>query len=135
MVFPARHSGVEPGGRCRDERDTLSSVGSRTEERDPRRYVVAPCGLQGVAGRGPTHRDSWVTGQDVPCPALPTFVGGPGVYRAYECWARCARTICLRGSNRQRHRRAPDRKSTRLNSSHVAISYAVFCLKKKTHHK
>src|SRR5690625_6291588 len=27
--------------------------------------------------------------------------------------------------------RSPDRKSTRLNSSHVAISYAVFCLKKK----
>src|SRR5690625_3788968 len=26
-----------------------------------------------------------------------------------------------------------DRKSTRLNSSHVAISYAVFCLKKKKH--
>src|SRR5690625_6700455 len=26
----------------------------------------------------------------------------------------------------------PDRKSTRLNSSHVAISYAVFCLKKKS---
>src|SRR5690625_7121164 len=28
-------------------------------------------------------------------------------------------------------RNAQDRKSTRLNSSHVAISYAVFCLKKK----
>src|SRR5207253_9984440 len=27
------------------------------------------------------------------------------------------------------HSSAPDRKSTRLNSSHVAISYAVFCLK------
>src|SRR5690625_5731643 len=27
-----------------------------------------------------------------------------------------------------------DRKSTRLNSSHVAISYAVFCLKKKKQH-
>src|SRR5690349_22354622 len=27
---------------------------------------------------------------------------------------------------------ARDRKSTRLNSSHVEISYAVFCLKKKT---
>src|SRR5439155_12118240 len=27
---------------------------------------------------------------------------------------------------------AADRKSTRLNSSHVAISYAVFCLKKKS---
>src|SRR5699024_12381295 len=29
--------------------------------------------------------------------------------------------------------RASDRKSTRLNSSHVSISYAVFCLKKKNH--
>src|SRR2546426_1430764 len=30
------------------------------------------------------------------------------------------------------HERAPaDRKSTRLNSSHLVISYAVFCLKKK----
>src|SRR5690625_7093883 len=29
---------------------------------------------------------------------------------------------------------AKDRKSTRLNSSHVAISYAVFCLKKKQHY-
>src|SRR5438067_13370354 len=28
--------------------------------------------------------------------------------------------------------RTTDRKSTRLNSSHVSISYAVFCLKKKT---
>src|SRR5207249_5036575 len=27
-----------------------------------------------------------------------------------------------------------DRKSTRLNSSHVSISYAVFCLKKKRRH-
>src|SRR5436190_13374391 len=30
-----------------------------------------------------------------------------------------------------RIRRGPDRKSTRLNSSHTVISYAVFCLKKK----
>src|SRR5690606_39639941 len=29
------------------------------------------------------------------------------------------------------HSRQGDRKSTRLNSSHVKISYAVFCLKKK----
>src|SRR3712207_8020985 len=34
---------------------------------------------------------------------------------------------------RHHHRRARDRKSTRLNSSHANISYAVFCLKKKTH--
>src|SRR5256885_13095018 len=30
--------------------------------------------------------------------------------------------------------RDSDRKSTRLNSSHLVISYAVFCLKKKTTH-
>src|SRR3712207_8530088 len=30
------------------------------------------------------------------------------------------------------HGRQADRKSTRLNSSHANISYAVFCLKKKT---
>src|SRR5690349_23302287 len=37
-----------------------------------------------------------------------------------------------------RHPHAPvprDRKSTRLNSSHVEISYAVFCLKKKKKNK
>src|SRR3712207_6881000 len=32
-------------------------------------------------------------------------------------------------------RREPDRKSTRLNSSHANISYAVFCLKKKKNKK
>src|SRR5256885_4798633 len=43
----------------------------------------------------------------------------------------------VRGCARERHRhaedrvRAEDRKSTRLNSSHLVISYAVFCLKKK----
>src|SRR5256885_8709747 len=37
------------------------------------------------------------------------------------------------GDHRDRLRReqAGDRKSTRLNSSHLVISYAVFCLKKK----
>src|SRR5215208_8019003 len=44
-------------------------------------------------------------------------------------------TSCRRcGRPRRRAARTPsprDRKSTRLNSSHVAISYAVFCLKKK----
>src|SRR5439155_4955733 len=39
------------------------------------------------------------------------------------------RTAARRGARRVRGR---DRKSTRLNSSHVAISYAVFCLKKKS---
>src|SRR5437667_9321332 len=42
------------------------------------------------------------------------------------------------GPNKKRQRSLPfcgsayrDRKSTRLNSSHITISYAVFCLKKK----
>src|SRR5256885_3687342 len=35
-----------------------------------------------------------------------------------------SRRVCARGTPR-------DRKSTRLNSSHLVISYAVFCLKKK----
>src|SRR5438132_2997453 len=34
-------------------------------------------------------------------------------------------------SHRQEHMGFLDRKSTRLNSSHTVISYAVFCLKKK----
>src|SRR5436309_4664379 len=37
---------------------------------------------------------------------------------------------CTRSRNRSGHA-GGDRKSTRLNSSHVKISYAVFCLKKK----
>src|SRR3712207_8348153 len=45
----------------------------------------------------------------------------------------------LRGMSPRRARRGPpagrrDRKSTRLNSSHANISYAVFCLKKKKHY-
>src|SRR5689334_24211999 len=36
------------------------------------------------------------------------------------------------GQQQRCRRDLPDRKSTRLNSSHSSISYAVFCLKKKT---
>src|SRR5437660_5048162 len=45
---------------------------------------------------------------------------------------RAANVPALRGF---RDQTAEDRKSTRLNSSHVAISYAVFCLKKKKKNK
>src|SRR3712207_6876496 len=45
---------------------------------------------------------------------------------------RVERSISRAGVAIRRPRRAPpDRKSTRLNSSHANISYAVFCLKKK----
>src|SRR2546421_7774557 len=39
-----------------------------------------------------------------------------------------------RGAAVRDDRAGPDRKSTRLNSSHDQISYAVFCLKKKKKH-
>src|SRR5438067_3206628 len=41
----------------------------------------------------------------------------------------------LVGLPRAAQRTPEDRKSTRLNSSHVSISYAVFCLKKKKNKK
>src|SRR5438445_7506104 len=49
----------------------------------------------------------------------------------------CVRTAA-RGRRRGRRLHHPpgaDRKSTRLNSSHANISYAVFCLKKKKHRR
>src|SRR5690606_41554820 len=42
-----------------------------------------------------------------------------------------ANAICVRRKDSQLEKFYLDRKSTRLNSSHVKISYAVFCLKKK----
>src|SRR2546430_12871790 len=52
----------------------------------------------------------------------------PGRRRASDVAAQSAKQdrYSRRGSNRLQ-----DRKSTRLNSSHSQISYAVFCLKKK----
>src|SRR5437868_15423098 len=64
---------------------------------------------QAVGGQGPRHHQAEGVGSP---PGGVLLVAGDHVARA--------------------HRPAPlDRKSTRLNSSHVSISYAVFCLKKK----
>src|SRR2546426_6704944 len=43
----------------------------------------------------------------------------------------CSRRRSDAGAPSRGPAREPDRKSTRLNSSHLVISYAVFCLKKK----
>src|SRR5207244_11379144 len=56
--------------------------------------------------------------------ALPIYIAP---WRAAS--GRCARISAPRGSRNSRA--STDRKSTRLNSSHQIISYAVFCLKKK----
>src|SRR5690349_22562878 len=64
--------------------------------------------------------------------------GGLCRRRAQARGARAARSRAAGGRRRGARRDVPegagqqDRKSTRLNSSHVEISYAVFCLKKKT---
>src|SRR2546430_14550718 len=59
----------------------------------------------------------------------------PICLRSWECGNRAAH-LAGRRSRTPTHRRVyldadEDRKSTRLNSSHSQISYAVFCLKKK----
>src|SRR5438132_4070440 len=46
-------------------------------------------------------------------------------------WRRCGRPSLSRRTKKPGSASALDRKSTRLNSSHTVISYAVFCLKKK----
>src|SRR5438270_9862873 len=66
----------------------------------------------------------------------------PGGFRHARLWRgrRPGRALTLarhderRAAPRERQRRL-DRKSTRLNSSHSQISYAVFCLKKKNKKK
>src|SRR5439155_11834606 len=78
--------------------------GGRYGERRRRRQEVAVCrdgdGLEACpVADGRDHRPPWVGGDEEPRP----------------------RVLELGGA-------VPDRKSTRLNSSHVAISYAVFCL-------
>src|SRR2546430_13637536 len=58
--------------------------------------------------------------------ALPIL---PVVFRP-SSW-RCASAACASGNSCPIRTSSRDRKSTRLNSSHSQISYAVFCLKKK----
>src|SRR3712207_7317437 len=61
-----------------------------------------------------------VVGTDLHCP-------GPGRYGRHD--------ITVVPDTRLWAALHADRKSTRLNSSHANISYAVFCLKKKKHHE
>src|SRR5256885_8615548 len=62
----------------------------------------------------------YVDGADEATPARHLIKGGGGALTREKILAAAAqRFVCI------------DRKSTRLNSSHLVISYAVFCLKKK----
>src|SRR5256885_9555524 len=65
--------------------------------------------------------------------ALP--ISKPAMLLRVRLWRRRSSTsVTLTGSSTvgsRKVQRTTDRKSTRLNSSHLVISYAVFCLKKK----
>src|SRR5438105_7582121 len=71
--------------------------------------------------------------------ALPIWRRAAVAVRARGRRARRVRLVVLEDDRTRRprgvlrHAGAGDRKSTRLNSSHEWISYAVFCLKKKKH--
>src|SRR5690349_23989923 len=56
------------------------------------------------------------------------------LFRSVVCHRRGERDVEA-GAREAGRRLHGDRKSTRLNSSHVEISYAVFCLKKKKKHQ
>src|SRR5690606_41647485 len=107
------------------------------------RYSARPCGVASAggprrpgirlpAGRRTRARCCFLRDGDDHDPDLPSFptrrssdltAAGRSGFISGERHAK-TRAHALRRVN-------PDRKSTRLNSSHVKISYAVFCLKKK----
>src|SRR5258708_25821977 len=67
--------------------------------------------------------------------SLPFSQAAPFVYNMADAVSPASITCAGNRINSKQHtadRNAEDRKSTRLNSSHQIISYAVFCLKKKS---
>src|SRR2546426_3376326 len=63
--------------------------------------------------------------------ALPICSGNPMRPRRLEYRHGALAASAAATTGRSARRTSLDRKSTRLNSSHLVISYAVFCLKKK----
>src|SRR5690349_23216131 len=80
---------------------------------------------------GAPHRHTRVISLIIPQPPRSTLFPYTTLFRSP---ARAVRAVARvgRDDGRARGRTTRDRKSTRLNSSHVEISYAVFCLKKKS---
>src|SRR5256885_16600007 len=64
-------------------------------------------------------------------PYTTLFRSRDGRNPAHHGWRVPWRVVARRDADRVRQLERRDRKSTRLNSSHLVISYAVFCLKKK----
>src|SRR5690625_7078730 len=79
-------------------------------------------------GQGPSH----LQGRKGPREGRRRLLCRPQFVSAWLAASRNSSTsVAIASITRSSPSRRRDRKSTRLNSSHVAISYAVFCLKKK----
>src|SRR2546427_12386826 len=107
VPWRAQRPSGSPLGASAWECRAASSLALLGEQQHLRRLEEDPIAHAGRAGRG-EHLE--------PLPAVPVHEvkrGGAGVAPLLH----------------------QDRKSTRLNSSHSQISYAVFCLKKKKKHK
>src|SRR5437867_8454276 len=99
-----------------------------------RKLRPSPPGIRPSAeGRGAIHRWS----EPPPCQLVPVFSGArvepPRTTKRRG--VRGSPTIAFRHGFVREPVFPEDRKSTRLNSSHRTISYAVFCLKKKNKKK
>src|SRR5205807_5155452 len=94
------------------------------------RSLLAACGAHASGGTGLLWRDRANPGAPTLSLAYPQTVHNPSSNRKTDTGlCRETTTTNVTGS-----RFIGDRKSTRLNSSHLVISYAVFCLKKKKHY-
>src|SRR5207302_7813900 len=116
---PDRRAAPAPG----DDRRPLS--------RPP--HARGPRPVQAARGVDQQRLSGWrARGSEAPSrpPRPPPPAAPPGPARRRRALRRSP--AWRRYEARRRNPPAGDRKSTRLNSSHVKISYAVFCLKKKT---
>src|SRR2546426_3848561 len=130
------HPSLRKEGMEKKKAARLLLIGSASEQQTPRVFLVlllllifsgGACGwLRAARQATPARlRRSRLPACPSPSSALPRRASRPR-----SPWPRPG---CGRGSRCRRARSPPraDRKSTRLNSSHLVISYAVFCLKKK----
>src|SRR5690349_17144467 len=92
-------------------------------------YPLQPAISWGIASVAELFRDHWPSSAEIYLPG--GAVPAPGSRFANPALAATYQRILAEAEAASQDRDEQDRKSTRLNSSHVEISYAVFCLKKK----
>src|SRR5207249_4977761 len=122
------HQGADdfPRDRLRQSRAHSRDGYHVRDERRARRHCAGPPARDGHAVPGRNRRRGSLGDLMAKKAWLERVKRGPKFkVRGYYRCQRCGRS---RGTLRKFKL---DRKSTRLNSSHVSISYAVFCLKKK----